>query len=229
MLIEVIFLLILVAFVLSGYRKGLLMSLCSLLVLVLCSLGASVAQSVFTTKAVEFMEPRVQQAVEAQLQEQVRQDSQQAVENAGETGITIGGQNITLGDLVDLLDRFGLDVEQQVTEGTSNAMEPVLTEAAWAVARAIVEPMAGLVIYLVAFVILYLVLHSVALAVNVVDRLPVIHTLNRLGGAVLGFLSGMLLLTVLSVVCRQTGWLSEDTAASGPLGMLFGKLVAWLT
>lgn len=135
MLIEVIFLLILVAFVLSGYRKGLLMSLCSLLVLVLCSLGASVAQSVFTTKAVEFMEPRVQQAVEAQLQEQVRQDSQQAVENAGETGITIGGQNITLGDLVDLLDRFGLDVEQQVTEGTSNAMEPVLTEAAWAVGQ----------------------------------------------------------------------------------------------
>lgn len=225
MLIDVICLLILVACCLSGYRKGLLMSLCSLLVLVLCCLGASLAQQNLTPKAVAYLEPILTEKVEVQLQAELESQTQQTVEQAEDAGVTIGGQRVTLGDLADLLDRFGLDVEQSVTEGASEAMEPMVRAAAQAVARAVVEPMAEVLIFFAAFLVLYLVLHSVVLAVNVVDRLPVLHTLNRAGGAIFGLIGGVLMLTVALVVLSRTGFLPEDVL-EGPLSNAVRQLAA---
>ena len=225
MLIDVICLLILVACCLSGYRKGLLMSLCSLLVLVLCCLGASLAQQNLTPKAVAYLEPILTEKVEVQLQAELESQTQQAVEQAEDAGVTIGGQRVTLGDLADLLDRFGLDVEQSVTEGASEAMEPMVRAAAQAVARAVVEPMAEVLIFFGAVLVLYLVLHSVVLAVNVVDRLPVLHTLNRAGGAIFGLIGGVLMLTVALVVLSRTGFLPEDVL-EGPLSNAVRQLAA---
>lgn len=228
MLIEVVILLVLLASALSGYRKGMLMSLCTLLVLVLCSLGASAAQRQLTPRAVEYMTPKLQATIQESMEEKLQEGASEALEDAGEVGITIGGQSVTLGDLMELLSRFGLDVQTQVKEGSQQAMEPMLEEAAYAVALAMVQPAAELVIYLAAFLILYLALHSVALAVNVVDRLPVIHTLNRLGGALLGLLGGALLLTVILTVLRQAGWIPEG-ALQGPMGVAFKAITDILT
>ena len=223
MLIEVIFLLFLLTCCLSGYRKGLVMSLGVLLILALASLGATVAQETLTPKAVEAIEPKVQQVVREQLQRELEDKTQEAVENAGDVSFSVGGEQMDLGALTGMLGALGIPVEAQVAEGASQAMSPMLDTAAEAVARAMVEPVAELVIYLAAFLILYLLLHSLTLALNVVDRLPVIHTLNRAGGAVFGLLGGFLVLVVLTVVCRRTGWLPEDLG-KGPLGLLFSRI-----
>lgn len=223
MLIELILLLFLVTCCLSGYRKGLVMSLGVLLILALSSLGATVAQEALAPRAVEAIEPKVQQVVREQLQRELEEKTQGAVEGAGDVSFSVGGEQVDLGGLMGMLGALGIPVETQVTEGANQALSPALDAAAGAVARALVEPVAELVIYLAAFLILYLLLHSLTLALNVVDRLPVIHTLNRAGGAVLGLLGGLLVLTVLTVVCRRTGWLPEEFG-KGPLSMLFEGL-----
>ena len=223
MLIEVIFLLFLVTCCLSGYRRGLIMSLGVLLILVLSSLGATVAQETLAPRAVAAIEPKVQQVVREQLRQEVENQTQDAVEQAGDVSFSVGGQQMTLEDIAGLLGSFGVNVEAQAVEGTGQALEPVLDAAAGAVAHALVEPVAELVIYVAAFLILYLLLHSVTLALNVVERLPVIHTLNRVGGAVFGLLGGILVLIVFMVVCRRTGWLPEELG-KGPLGLLFQGL-----
>ena len=223
MLIEVIFLLFLVTCCLSGYRRGLIMSLGVLLILVLSLLGATVAQETLAPKAVAAIEPKVQQVVREQLRQEVENQTQDTMEQAGDVSFSVGGQQMTLEDVSGLLGSFGMNVEAQVAEGTNQALEPVLDAAAGAVAHALVEPVADLVIYVAAFLILYLLLHSVTLALNVVERLPVIHTLNRVGGAVFGLLGGILVLIVFMVVCRRTGWLPEELG-KGPLGLLFQGL-----
>ena len=223
MLIELILLLFLLTCGLSGYRKGLVMSLATLLVLALASLGATVAQEALAPRAVEAIEPKVQQVVRGQLQRELEGKTQEAVEEAGDISFSVGGEQMDLGALTGMLEALGIPVEAQVTEGTNQALAPMLDAAAEAVAQAIVEPVAELVIYLAAFLILYLLLHSLTLALNVVDRLPVIHTLNRAGGAILGLLGGCLVLTVFSVVCRRTGWLPEEFG-QGPIGLLLQGL-----
>lgn len=223
MLIEVIFLLFLLTCCLSGYRKGLIMSLGVLLILVLASLGATVAQETLTPKVVEAIEPKVQQVVREQLQRELEEQTQDSVEGAGDVSFSVGGEQMNLDSLMGMLGALGIPVEAQVAEGATQIMGPMLDAAAQAVARSMVEPVAELVIYLAAFLILYLLLHSLTLALNVVDRLPVIHTLNRAGGAVLGLLGGFLVLVVLTVVCRRTGWLPEELG-KGPLSLLFQRI-----
>lgn len=223
MWIDVICLLVLVAFFLSGYRKGLLMSLCTLLVLVLCCLGAAVAQQQLTPRVVEVLEPKITERVETQIQAELAESTAQAMDQANQTDLTIGGQQVSIGELVGILERFGLDVEQSVTEGASTALEPAIHAAAQAVSEAIVESLAQMLVFFGAFLILYLILHSVALAVNVVDYLPGIHTLNRAGGAVFGLVEGLLLLTVLTVVLGKTGLLPSD-ALEGPIGQVLRQI-----
>ena len=204
MLIDVILLLFLLAMVLSGSRKGLLMGLLGLITVVLCCLGASWAQQALTPKAADYLEPQVAATIEAGITAQVDQSTQQALDQAGSAGLMIGGQEMTLSDIADLLGRFGIDVEGTVTQCTSDALAPAVAAAAQAAARAIVEKIAGVLIYFAAFLILYLVLHNLALALNVVSRLPVIHTLNHAGGALAGFAGGMLALVVgAAVLCRS--------------------------
>lgn len=221
MLIDVILLLILVVCVLSGYRRGLLMSLMSLLVVVICCVGALAAQRTMTPRAVEYLEPKMTEVIRAGIAEQMEQETQKAMEQAGRTELNIGGQSMTLTSLGDLLGKFGLNVEESVTEGTAAMLEPAVEAAARAAAHAVTEKIAGAVIFFAAFLVLYLLLHSVVLAVNVVDRLPVIHTLNRAGGAVTGFLGGLLMMTVAAAVCCQAGLSAVEL---GPLGKLLVQL-----
>lgn len=223
MLIEIIFLLFLVTCGLSGYRKGLIMSLGMLLILVLSSLGATVAQETIAPKVTEAIEPKVQQVVYRQLRQEFAERTEEAVEQAEDTGLSIDGQKVPLEGITGFLGNLGIDLGAQVIEGAEQAMEPALSAAAGAVAHALVEPVAELVIYVGVFLILYLLLHSLTLALNVVERLPVIHTMNRAGGAILGLLGGVLVLTVLMIVCRRTGWLPDDFG-KGPLGLLFRGL-----
>lgn len=222
MLIDVILLLILLVCALSGYRRGLLMSLMSLVVIVLCCFGASVAQRALTPKAVAYMEPLLTETIQEGIETQLETETQQALEDAGNTGLIIGGQSMSLSDLAELLGRFGIDVEAQVTEKTSTALAPAVEAAAQAAAEAIAEQLAGTVIYFLAFLILYLVLHSIALAVNVVDRMPVIHTMNRLGGVVLGLLGGLWVMTASLAVLSQAGLALPEP---GPLTRALTSLV----
>lgn len=217
MLIGIIVLLILVFYTLNGYRNGLLLSLCTLLILVLSATGASIAQTALTPAATAYAEPIVAQALEANFREQMEAATQDTRD-----GLDIGDQKIALEDMTGILSRFGIDTAD-IAMQADDAMQATVSSAARSIAHAVVPPIAGLVVFLAAFLILYLVLHSLTLVVNLVDRLPVIHTLNHLGGAVMGLLSGLLLLTLLSVVFARAGLLPE-TMAFGPLGLLFQTL-----
>ena len=79
--------------------------------------------------------------------------------------------------------------------------------------------MAGTVIFLLAFLVIFLVLRLAVLLVNVVDRLPVVHTLNHAGGAVLGGIAAAFCLTMITAVLVQSGLLPKN-AAAGPVAQL---------
>ena len=225
MAVDIILLLILVVFTLSGYRKGLILSLCGLLILVVSCLGASVAQELLTPRLVAELHPQVTAALVSELEEQVSTSTETAIENAGEAGITIGGQEVTVGDLIALLERFGLDVEQSAQNAVSELSDPIVESAASAMAGMFLDAVVGFVVFLGAFLLIYLVLRTVELSINTVDRLPVIHTLNHLGGGLVGIISGAFLLVVAMTVLCQTG-LIPDTAFQGPISALLRTIVA---
>lgn len=215
---DIILLLVLIVFVLSGYRKGLILSLCALLILVVSCLGASVAQEVLTPRVTERVVPQVTEAITQTLTERIHGEDTLTQEQ--DMGVTIGGQY--LGTLMDLLDSLGLPVEESEVE--TDITTPLVTAAAETMAEVIVNAFAGTVIFLGAFLMIYLLLRTLELGLNMVDRLPVIHTLNHLGGGVIGLGSGALVLVMASALLRGTGVFPE-TAFSGPVSHLLRSIV----
>ncbi len=219
MAVDLILLLVFVVAILSGYRKGIIMALCTLVILVISCFGASAVQRAFTPQAVEWMKPKVAEYIQAQISTEVENSTQNALEETGELGLTIGGQQITLKDLADLLGKFGLDVQESAKNTAQDITAPLAESVAHAVSRAIVQAVAGTVIFLLAFLVIFLVLRLAVLLINVVDRLPVVHTLNHAGGAVLGGIAAAFCLTMITAVLVQSGLLPKN-AAAGPVAQL---------
>ena len=209
MLIDVILILILVCLILSGYRRGLLMSLMGLVIVVLCCLGAAAAQGALTPTVTTYLEPKIAAALEPEVESYIAGQTQAALDDAEEQGLTVDGEKLSLGDLAELLEDFGLDVDQTITDGVTDALQPATDAVAESISHVVARRIAGTFVYVAAWIILYLVLHNIALALNVVDRLPVIHTCNRLGGAVLGALEGLIPMVVIAAVCDGAGLLPE--------------------
>ncbi len=227
MTVDIILLLVLLVCILSGYRKGLILSLCSLLILVVSCLGASVAQEVLTPRVVAEVTPQVTESISEKLEEQISLSTENAISDASQSGITIGGQEITLGDLIELLQTFGIDVQQSAQNAASDISAPLVQAAAEALAESIVGAFAGILIFLATFLIIFLVLRAVELGINTVDHLPVIHTLNHLGGGVVGLVIGAFTLVMVIAVLSQSGILPEDTF-SGPVSGLLRNFVGKL-
>jgi hypothetical protein len=223
MTVDIILLLILLVFMLSGYRKGLILSLCSLLILVISCLGATVAQQALTPKISEYLKPQVTAYVSEVLEEQVAESTDAALSSSA--GVTIGGESVSLEELLNLLQRFGIDAEATAQGAVSSASEPLIAGAAEAISDTVTEALSGLLIFLAVFLVIFLLLRSLELGLNTVDRLPVIHTLNHLSGGLIGLVSGAFLLTVGMAVLVQADVVTDSTF-QGPVSTLLRLLVA---
>lgn len=214
MTVDIILLLVFIVFVLSGYRRGLILSLCSLLILVLSCLGATVAQEVLTPRVTERMIPQVTEWIEEKLEDTLEESTENALSQSGNTAV--GTQVDSIAQL------FGIDLGTVVENAAEGVAEPLIARAAQTMAQAIVEAIAGTLIFLAAFLIIYLLLKSLELGINTVDRLPVIHTLNHLGGGIIGGVSGAFSLVMAVALLRGTEVLPED---SGPVFGLLQQIV----
>ena len=84
--------------------------------------------------------------------------------------------------------------------------------------------LAGLLIFLVGYLVIYLVLRGLCLIINLVDLVPVVHTLNHTGGGIIGALTGALLLCIVMGLLVQTGLASQETFG-GPVSQLLRLIV----
>ncbi len=221
MILDVILLLCLIYGFLTGYRKGLLMTLMSLAVLVICFVGAGAAEQALSPRMEASLEQRMAEAIEPKLSEAMDQKTADTIGDLGERSLVLGGAEISLQDVLDMLRDFGIDVEEAAVERTGEALAPVVSDLSREIARGLAARFAGLLIFWGAFLILYLVLQSVLLALNVVDRLPVVHVLNHSAGAVLGLAAAVLVLTAAVHLALRAELLTAD---SGLLVDLFARL-----
>lgn len=223
MAVDIFLLFIFVVCVLSGYRKGLILSLCTLLMLTLGCLGAAAVQYALTPKVAAWMEPKITSYLTETIRDGVETSTENALEQTGELGLTIGGQQVTLGDLSGILSSFGLDVQETVQDAAQGASDPVIQSVAASISQSIVNSLAGIVVFLVVFLLIYLLLHGTCLALNVVDRLPMVHTLNHIGGAAIGGISCALVLTVLMGLLVKSGAM-EQSDFGGPVAQLLRSI-----
>lgn len=140
MIADIIVLIILVSCAVSGYRKGIVMSLFSLLTSVIACFIAVAAQHLLLQNMTEVISPLLTEYVISKLPE------------AG-----------ALGEEVVVL---------------------------------ISQLIAGALLFVLAFSLVSSILHTVALALNLASRLPILSTVNHLVGGALGVVWGILIVLV---------------------------------
>ena len=90
-----------------------------------------------------------------------------------------------------------------------------------------IRPIVNAVIYLLTFVLLVVILKLVSKLLRIVEKLPVIHSCNKLGGAILGLLSGIAVVFVALWAAEQFGALSAQTLQSSCFAKYF-TLSTWI-
>lgn len=170
---DLILLAVVLVFALLGARRGLVLSLCSLAAVVLALAAACLVSDALTAPLAGQAAPMLRDFLGERLNEWLRSGAQ-ALESAD--------------GFLSRIAQGLLNTEQWAVQS-----EGFLSEFSQAVAEAVIRPVLFLLTFVVALIAWKLISH----ALDLVARLPVLHTLNTAGGFLFGAVKGGLLLAVL--------------------------------
>lgn len=167
-ILDLIFLAVFAVFAILGARKGLLLSLCSLLAVVVALVGATLIADALSGPMAAQIAPLVETFLAEHLD-----------------AITAGQTGQEQGFLWALINEALAGIDHA-------AAGDFLTQIAVQVARLLIHP----ILFAVAFVVVLIAWTFLSHALDLVARLPVLHTLNTFGGLLFGAAEGAVLFVV---------------------------------
>jgi uncharacterized membrane protein required for colicin V production len=173
-------------FALRGLKKGLVMSVASVLILVISLLGANYAVKTFSPLAEVIIEPMVSGWVDT---------------NAG---------NI----IADAVPDIGFGIADAIANQAKKALTSTLAAT---IAKAFT--------FIAAFLVITLLLSFAAKLLNIIAKLPILNTLNKLGGVAGGLIQGTIIVWMAVFIFSATNVITEDIASGTVLLKFFMRFV----
>ncbi|QUO38224.1 CvpA family protein [Dysosmobacter sp. Marseille-Q4140] len=193
---------VLLGFVIWGAQRGLFRSLTGLLSVIVALVGAGLIAGALAAPAARLAGPLVEEHIRGQVDEAMEVQSSQQVEMPELETEEDDGFAIE-----DLLALMGLD--EDVRESLLGDIQEKAVDTGVNVATAIVESVVQSLLYgvlfLLSFLALMLLLKLAVGAMDLVLKLPGLHLLNSLGGAVIGLAEGALLAFLAIWIARRLG------------------------
>lgn len=185
---------ILIGFCVWGAHRGLLRSLAGLVILVVSLVGAAMLATTFAPGLTSLVTPIVEKQVAEYVSEAAEIDLQ-----LPEAALPAEAE--------ELLVKLGLDedLRRSLTEQAEKTVVETGADAATAVVVSIVHGLVYAVLFVLFFAALTVLLHVLLGAMDLVLKLPGLHLLNSLGGALVGLVQGALALFLAVWVLRRFG------------------------
>ena len=171
---------ILILFVVLGWRKGLLLSLCGLAVAIVAFLGAGVVADTLDGPVADAIVP--------------------ALENSMEKRIALHYDDSGVDTAVDALrEENGLfawaaDAVEEALE--KQEILPSVSDIASTAAQLVAQRIAHSVLFALSFLVLYILLTILLHVLNIVAKLPGLDFCNGLGGGAIGLTKGVIIVLV---------------------------------
>lgn len=173
--------LVLLIFCVRGWKKGLLLTICSLLAFFVALIGARAAADRFTPAVADALQPRIAASIEKSLSSGGTAAAA-ASSSAQESG--------AIGSILDSLGLSGLNLKKNVLEQVSKAVGSAGAALSWTLA----DTVARVLVFCVSFLVILAAWFLVSRALDLTTHLPVIHSMNRFLGGLFGLAEGMLIL-----------------------------------
>lgn len=206
-IIDAIAVAVLAGFLIWGARGGLFRSLTGLLTVVVALVGAGLIAGALAAPAARLAAPLIEEHIRQQVDDAMAVQSSQQVEMP-----ELDMEEDEGFEIADLLALMGLD--EDVRDSLAEQAQEKIADTGEAIAVAVVESVAQSILYamifLVSFLALTVLLKLAIRAMDLVLKLPGLHLLNTLGGAVMGLIEGALLVFLAIWVLRRLG-VSFDT------------------
>ena len=200
-----IILVILLLFALGGAHRGLIMSVFSLLAVVVAIIGGLFLSKYLTPVVTEWVQPVVEKNIMPIIQSALPENAEDAMHTNSSEEKNQFFETLSPETVQDYLDDYGIelpplveDILLQMSEEDlfdlvdSNTVE----ELATSFAEKIVSAVLRVVLFLLCFILILILWHILARALDLVSRLPGLNAMNKLGGFLFGAVRGALFLFV---------------------------------
>lgn len=222
LILDLVLLVLLACCVISGFRRGLILTLCSLLAVVLALAGGWYLATHWSQPLQEKLEPVLLASFLSSEQEEAAPETP-APGQTPEDPAASDQETQPSG----LMDRFSQAIQEELAQGAETAQTAALTALAASAAALLAKSILFLVGFLVVLAVWWILCH----ALNLVAKLPGLHFLNKALGGLLGLVKGILLLTVARwALCDLLGWIPAQVAAESQVLSLLEtlSLFSWL-
>ena len=193
---------VLLFFVWLGYKKGLVLTLCSLLAVFVALIGASILSNALAEPVAKAVEPIVAERIQESLTEAIKSTEFVSVDG----GVAQSPEEVALAGVIEHLketelfqgfaDAFQKAVDAGVAEVTANAAQSLAHFVAVQIART--------VIFAVAFFAILIAWWFLSHTLDLVARLPVLSTVNAWGGGAVGLVKGALIVYIAVWLLRDS-------------------------
>ena len=191
-----------------GYRRGLVMTLCGFLAIFVALAGANIVSNALAW----LTGPAVEHQIQSAFQQKADQTAQSAIDNGHSAA------NPTMEEAVRILKDS--KIYQGFVEGFQKALNDGIvaatTNAARAISDYVARQIARTVLYVVAFVLILVLWTILSRVLDLAFKLPVLSTLNRWSGGVLGLCEGVVLVVIVGMLLKG-GVLPEEVVENSYL------------
>jgi uncharacterized membrane protein required for colicin V production len=205
---------IIVIFTLRGLKKGLVMAVAGAVIFIVALVGAYFAVGIFAPSVETFVEPMISGWVDNRANERMVLE----VDNDGGLTDTV---------MFDALQRFGLGENQarQISENVSGRFDQAGQSITYAITTAIAYALARILTFAVAFALIMLALYMAAKLLDTIAKLPLLNTINKLGGLAGGVLHGVFIVWLIVYALRFVGVIGGDMFEGSYMLRLFGEFM----
>lgn len=221
LIIDAAFALVLILGVIFGAKRGLFRSLMGLVTVVLALIGATLLADALTQPVTDALMPHAEKSVQEWFDTEKRQDGSLPAQ-AGDGGSADADGTETADDapldvtgFLKRLLRFDLD------GAVRDSLRRSAQDAALAAVRSLLASVVRTLAFVLSFLVLMLVLRLLTRGLDKVFGLPVLHTLNSLGGGALGLIESALLLFLICDLAPKLGVTIFDDYESGTYLLTF--------
>lgn len=223
---DIAIVLALIFFAWRGGKKGLILTVFSLLSIFVAFFGARFVSTQFAKPVANIIRPSIQLTIEEVLTGQTPDGAPASTpavlpipgqQADGEEETAPPAADFTLQQILDLLDESELfsGLRDYLEDAIEDKTLEITTTAAAAVSSYLSQLMAAALLFGLSFVGILLVWFLASRAMDIAFKLPILSAVNTGGGAALGLVKGVLVLLVLVWLARLAGLVSDANA--GPV------------
>lgn len=193
LILDLVIVAVLLVFIILGAYRGFVLTLCGLLAVFVAFLGASFVSNALCDPVAEAIRPSIESHIEGALTKAIQQQAGGAL-----AGDVAQAKDLPMNNVLEALKTSGIykGLVDSFQNAVKSGMASVTGSAAQSLAAYVARELARTVLFVLAFIVILLLWFLLSHALDLVAKLPVLSTANRIGGGAIGAVKGFLILCV---------------------------------